>query len=158
MGRRSDFSQKTADTICDRLAEGESLRSICKREGMPAKGTVMRWLAQNKEFQDQYARAREAQADAIFDEILDIADDATNDWMLRNSDEGDAYQVNGEHIQRSRVRIDARKWMAGKLRPKVYGDKLDLNHGTQPGDPLQEFFKAVSDGSGRIGTDRQTET
>ena len=73
---------------------------------------------------DHYARAREAQADAIFDEIIDIADNAQNDWMERNGERGGSgYELNGEHIQRSRVRIDARKWMAGKLRPKVYGDK-----------------------------------
>lgn len=75
-------------------------------------------------------RARETQADAIFDEILDIADDGSNDWMEKHDGEGGniGWRENGEAIQRSRLRIDARKWMAGKLRPKVYGDKVELEH------------------------------
>ena len=62
----------------------------------------------------------------MFDEILEIADDATNDWMERNGEGDAAYSLNGEHVQRSRIRIDARKWMAGKLRPKVYGEKQTI--------------------------------
>lgn len=130
-GRPSEFTQETADRLCERIADGESLRSICTDEDMPNKATVFRWLAKFPPFSDQYARARETQADTIFDEILDIADDGTNDWLEQNGqgDESVGWRVNGEHIQRSRVRIDARKWMAGKLRPKVYGEKLDVNHG-----------------------------
>lgn len=125
MAARTEFSQEVFDEICERLADGESLRAICSEDEMPNKASVFRWLANDKTLSDQYARAREAQADALFDEILDIADDARNDWMERRG-EGDAgWVANGEHIQRSRVRIDARKWMAGKMRPKVYGEKLD---------------------------------
>jgi hypothetical protein len=123
----AEFDQDTFDRICERIADGESLRAICKDADMPSKTSVFRWLAKDATLSDQYARAREAQADAIFDEILDIADDGANDWMETSSEEGSAWRLNGEHIQRSRVRIDARKWMAGKLRPKVYGDKLDLD-------------------------------
>jgi hypothetical protein len=123
----AEFSQDVFDRICERIAEGESLRAICADEDMPSKANVFRWLAVNKEAADQYARAREVQADAIFDEIIDIADDATNDWMEVNGQDDAGYRANGEHIQRSRLRIDARKWMAGKLRPKVYGDKLELS-------------------------------
>lgn len=123
-----DFSDDLADQICEGIADGRSLRSICNDVGMPNKATVFRWLAGNEAFRDRYARARDAQADAIFDEILDIADDASNDWMERRGEEDSGWVVNGEHVQRSRIRIDARKWMAGKLRPKVYGDKLDVEH------------------------------
>lgn len=93
---------------------------------MPAPSTVCKWLAQNEAFREQYARARELQADAIFDETLDIADDATNDWMERYSKEDQSlgWQLNGEHVQRSKLRIETRKWMAGKLRPKKYGEKI----------------------------------
>lgn len=78
-----------------------------------------------------YAHAREAQAATLFDEILDIADDARNDWMEKRSAEGEqvGWQENGEAIRRSQLRIDARKWVAGKLRPKKYGDKLDVERG-----------------------------
>lgn len=120
------FSQETADIICERIAAGESVRTICADEGMPACSTVFKWLSENEAFSEQYARARETQADTIFDEILEIADDARNDWMERRGEEDAGWVANGEHIQRSRLRIDARKWMAGKLRPKKYGEKLEL--------------------------------
>jgi len=87
---------------------------------MPAVGSVCRWLAENDGFREQYARAREAQADTLADEILDIADDGTNDWMAR---EDGSLEYNGDHIQRSRLRVDARKWIASKLKPKVYGER-----------------------------------
>jgi hypothetical protein len=125
---RTPFNQETFDEICEQIADGKSLREICQAENMPNKSSVFRWLAKDPVLCDQYARAREAQADAIVDEILSIADDASNDFMERQTDAGASWVVNGEHIQRSRVRIDARKWLAGKLRPKVYGEKLDLNH------------------------------
>jgi hypothetical protein len=93
---------------------------------------VFRWLGDDRyaKFREQYARAREAQADAIFDEILDIADDGSNDWMERRREDGSVDEVvNHEHIQRSKLRVDARKWMAGKLAPKKYGEKVQLDHG-----------------------------
>ena len=123
------FSQNVFDAICDRIAQGESLRAICKDEDMPTAQNFCKWLARDEtgELRQQYARAREDQADTIFDEILEIADNATNDWMERQGEGAIGYQLNGEHVQRSRLRIDARKWMAGKLRPKVYGEKLDLS-------------------------------
>lgn len=100
-------------TICDRISNGESLRAICSDAGMPAASTVFLWLDEDATFSEHYARAREAQADALFDEILSIADEEKED------------------VQRSRLRVDARKWMAGKLKPKKYGDKLELEHGGQ---------------------------
>ncbi len=137
-GRPSAFSEDIADTICERLADGESLRAICAEEGMPSKSMVFRWLGQHEAFRDQYERARETQADAIFDEILDIADDGSNDWMERKTSDGSAGDVilNGEAIQRSRLRVDARKWMAGKLRPKKYGDKVAVEATGKDGAPL----------------------
>lgn len=118
-------------TICDRIANGESLRSICSGDDTPAASTVFLWLADDSTFSEQYARAREAQADALFDEILDIADDGRNDWMERKNkdDQNIGWVENGEALRRSALRVDARKWMAGKLKPKKYGDKLELEHG-----------------------------
>jgi hypothetical protein len=97
---------------------------------MPDKSTVFRWLAVNEPFRDQYARAREAQADYYAEEIIDISDDGSNDWMERRSEAekgagvNTGWVLNGEHVQRSKLRVDARKWIASKLKPKVYGDKL----------------------------------
>ncbi len=75
-----------------------------------------------------YTHARDAQADALFDETLEIADDGRNDWMERHNEEGEAigWRENGEAIRRSQLRIDTRKWIAAKLRPKKYGDKQQI--------------------------------
>ena len=126
MARPSEFSDKTAAVILERIASGESLRAICEAEEMPARSTVFQWLSKRDEFADQYARAREEQADAIFDEILSIADDGRNDWMERNYGENVGWIENGEALRRSALRIDARKWMAGKLRPKKYGERSQM--------------------------------
>lgn len=135
-GRPSDFSDAMAAEICDRLCAGESLRTICRDEHMPVCSTVFVWLSKHKAFAEQYARARDVQADAIFEEILDIADDARNDWMERRGEDDAGWQANGEHIQRSRLRVDARKWMAGKLAPKKYGEKTALELSGKDGAPL----------------------
>lgn len=123
--------------ICERLMEGESLRSIVCAEGMPGRSTVHRWLADDTEFRDQYARARAIQADTLFDEMLDIADDGSNDWIERRREDGSTETVlDHEHVQRSKLRVDTRKWMASKLAPKKYGDDLMLRHADADGGPL----------------------
>jgi hypothetical protein len=136
LGRPTDFSQDLADQLCERLADGESLRSICEEDAMPNKATVFRWLAKFPDFSDQYARARETQADSLFDEILSIADDGRNDWMKRNHGDDERWVENGEALRRSQLRVDARKWMAGKLRPKKYGEKITQEHTGEDGGPL----------------------
>ena len=125
----AEFSQGLFDRICERIAEGESLRGICEGADMPSTTAVKKWLIKDDggALVAQYARAREMQADTLFEDILDISDDARNDWMAREGEGAAGYALNGEHIQRSKLRVDARKWMAGKLRPKVYGDKVDLS-------------------------------
>jgi len=132
MGRPSDFTQETADIICERIADGESLRSICLSEQMPNKATVFRWLADPKhvDFATKYAHAREAQADSLVDEMTDIADDGSNDWMERKNSDGEniGWQENGEALRRSALRISSRQWIAEKLKPKKYGAKLDVEH------------------------------
>lgn len=153
IGRPSDYTQETADTICERLANGESLRKICQSEEMPSQSMVFRWLAAHASFREQYAHAREAQADAIFDESLDIADDGSNDWMERNDPENPGWQANGEHLQRSKLRIDTRKWMAGKLRPKVYGDKVINEHSGIDGAPIET--RSTLDLSGMTPEERE---
>ena len=123
MGRPSNYSQEIVSAICERLANGESLRKICADDDMPAISAVFQWLSLHKEFAEQYARAREVQADTLFDEILEIADNGQNDTY---TDENGNIRTDQDVIARSRLRVDSRKWMAGKLRPKVYGDKLAL--------------------------------
>lgn len=125
MARPSSFTQAKADLICERLATGESLRSICSSDDMPSQTSVFRWLRDNESFREQYARAREDQAETIFDEMLDIADDSSLDRIPGK--EGGSI-VDLDHIQRSRLRIDARKWVLGKLAPKKYGERQHIEH------------------------------
>ena len=132
--RPSEYSHAVADAICEELANGRSLRAICVDDGMPSKSTVFRWLAANMEFRDQYARAREAQADALADEILDIADDGGNDTY---TDDDGRERVNVDVIARSRLRVDARKWIAAKLKPRVYGDKIAAELSGVDGRPIE---------------------
>ncbi len=144
MARPSKFTQAIAGTICERIAEGKSLRSICEDGKMPAARTVHRWLADEKrgdEFRQQYARARIAQADTLFDQILAIADDGKND--THKTEDGREI-VDHEHIQRSRLRVDARKWMAAKLAPKKYGEKLALG-GDDTAPPIEVIQRVIVD-------------
>ena len=142
MGRPSLFTQQVADTICERLVKGDSLRSICEDPDLPCITTVMMWLRQpdRADFLKQYTRAREIQAETMAEEILEIADNATNDWMERNGQNDPGWAANGENVQRSRLRVEARKWLASKLLPKKYGEKVDVEHSgdvrimMQPGD------------------------
>jgi len=132
-GRPSSYTVKIGDLICERLAEGESLRSICAGDDMPNKATVFRWLATVEAFRDQYARAREAQADALFDEILHIADTPLIGKKTKEGPNG-LETTEGDMIEHRRLQVDARKWLAGKLRPKVYGDKI--THANDAENPL----------------------
>jgi transposase-like protein len=120
-GRPSTYSQDLVEEICLLISEDLSVRKICERQGLPERRTIYRWLAQHDEFRHQYARARELQADYLFDECLDIADEA-KDLV---------------EIQRARLRIDARKWMAGKLAPKKYGDKVTQEISGLERDPVR---------------------
>lgn len=132
-GRPTDYNVQIADEICERLSEGESLRSICREDKMPCKATVFRWLVHNKQFADQYDRSRQEQAELLADEIVDIADESTNDKYI---DDNGNERTNNEAIARSRLRVDARKWVASKLKPKKYGDKTTTEIGGIDGAPI----------------------
>ncbi|RWL45287.1 MAG: terminase small subunit protein [Mesorhizobium sp.] len=138
MARPTIYSDELANSICEQIAEGKSLRSICLAEDMPAKSSVFAWLADpaRDDFRTKYAHAREAQADVLVDEMTDIADDGSNDWMERKNSDGavTGWQENGEALRRSALRISARQWIAEKLRPKKYGSKVALTDGD--GGPL----------------------
>lgn len=135
MTRRRVFTRDLADTICERLAEGESLRTICESEGMPTERAVRDWALEDIEksedyegFGSQYARAREIGYLKLADELIDIADDGSNDWMKRKKDGNTVEVPNQEVISRSRLRVDTRKWILSKMLPKVYGDKITTEH------------------------------
>lgn len=123
------YTPERGDKICEYVAMGESMRTIAARKGMPAMSTIFKWLRENQDFSEQYARAKEDCADALVEDILDIADDGSNDYMEKLDKEGNVigWVQNGEAVQRSRVRIDSRKWLAMKLKPKRYGDRLSVD-------------------------------
>jgi hypothetical protein len=123
-GRPSDYNEDIATTICDRLADGESLRAICASAGMPNKATVLRWIGRHEEFREQYAWAREEQADDILKEVIGIADDSSGDYVEKTLPDGKVVMaLNEENIRRARLRINTRFKTAALLAPKKYGKR-----------------------------------
>lgn len=118
LGRPADYSVEIATEICNLIAAGRSLVSICRDEdGMPNRCTVGRWLEKNEDFRIMYARAREDQADTLADEIVAIADEPPPQTE-HGTDSG--------AVAHQRLRVDARKWVAAKLKPKKYGENATL--------------------------------
>ena len=131
---RRVFDQKVADIICIGLSEGMSLRQILKADTtgvLPAQSTVYDWLLRHPLFAEQYARAREEQADTNADEILEIADEMPPEY----TDEKGRTSLDVTYIQWQKNRIEARKWTAAKLRPKKYGDRVAVE-GVEGGAPI----------------------
>lgn len=124
-GRPSTFTQEIADSICEQIADGKSLRSICAAEEMPAKSSVFKWLSQHKDFADQYTRARESQADALFDDLADVAEEALK-------------AETAVEVSARKLVVDTHKWRLSKIAPKKYGEKLEL-----AGDPKAPLGIAV---------------
>jgi hypothetical protein len=124
------YSEEVAAAICSQIASGDSLKTICNREGMPDRAAVFMWLKREEGFLAMYNAAVAERAECHAEEILDIADDGTNDWMEQNAKDNAGWRVNGEAIQRSRVRIDTRKWLMSKLHPTKYGDfqRVEVTH------------------------------
>ena len=156
-GRPTKYTKAIADKICAELAMGKSMRTVCKDPKLPCMKTVFNWLRDCEDFLQQYERAKEEAADALVDEMLGIADDGVNDYYfdaiinkldpdmtvaeLAGEDEGlNALRAllaknRPENVQRSRLRLDARKWIASKLKPKKYGDKM--LHGGDEDNPVR---------------------
>src|SRR6266404_4568495 len=133
-GRPSTYAPALGLAICERLVDGESLRAICNDAEMPARLTVFRWLAAHPDFCNQYARAREAQADALAEEVLAIGDDARGDLVV---DADGKVTTRWENVQRSRLRCDNRKWFCAKVAPKKYGDRVTAELSGPDGRPIE---------------------
>ena len=136
MGRPTDFTPELTRIICELIAGGLSLRAICQDGTMPGQTSVFRWLADpaRGEFREQYARAREAQADALVDQIIAIADapligaiTTEKEVVVDGSLEPVTETRTADAVERARLMVDARKWAAAKLAPKKYGNKLELS-------------------------------
>lgn len=121
-----DKEQKDAiiQDVCYQIAEeGKSLRSILKDENLPAMSTFMKWISESEQYARAYATAVELRADLLVEDILNIADNVGQD-MVENED--GIPVINHAVIQRDRLRVDSRKWLAARMNPKKYGDKLNL--------------------------------
>jgi hypothetical protein len=140
MARPTDYTLELTDTICARLSEGESMRSICRDEDMPVLTTIFRWLREKPEFKQQYDIAKEESAESLADEMVDIADNEVSQPLIVN---GEPVMIDGKVVEvvdstavaHAKLRIDTRKWAASKLKPKKYGEKIqnentnvDLTH------------------------------
>ena len=121
-GRPSTYDAVIAVKICEQLSDGISLREICRQDGMPPWQTVYSWMERDVSLVEAIARAREIGYDALAEECLKIADDGTNDYV-----EGErGPQLNSEHIQRSKLRIETRLKLLAKWNPKKYGERVQV--------------------------------
>lgn len=151
-GRPSTYTAEIAEAICALLADGQTLREICRDEDMPSESTVRSWALDDRDgFFAHYTRAREIGYHSMADETLEIADNGHNDWMERNGEDDEGWQANGEHLQRSRLRVDTRKWFLAKALPKIYGDKIDVNNKHDLSDPMKELLEHVAANGKRLG-------
>jgi hypothetical protein len=124
-GRPSKFTPALAERILAGLAEGRSLRAVAAEPGMPGRATILRWVATDRDFRDQYARAREICLECWADDIVGIADAVEADLVA---------------IARARLQIDARKWMLARLLPRKYGDRVQQDTTVNAGDGLAELL------------------
>ena len=126
IGRPSKYTKQIAESICEQLSEGIPLREICRQDGMPAWRTIYDWMRQDEALSTAIAHARDLGYDSLAEECLDIADDANNDWMERTDKDGRSlgWVVNGEHVQRSKLRIETRLKLLAKFNPKKYGESV----------------------------------
>ena len=120
VGRPTVMTAEVKQAILDRIVAGETVSRICRDDAMPSKAAVFRALAADEKFRDDYTRATSMRAEAWADEILDIAADDRKDVMPGKGVQGSTL-VNGAAVQRSRLRVDAHKWLMAQMAPKKYG-------------------------------------
>lgn len=149
-GRATKYTQTLASTICLRLAEGESLRAVCTDLGI-SPGTVIGWVVDNRDgFAARYSRATEIRGEGYANEVAEILDTEPKTVTTTRPDGTVEVKVDPAHVAWLKNRADGRKWIASKLRPKVYGEKLELdgNLKVDIGAALDAARKRVMDGQG----------
>lgn len=121
---RKGKTKQIVDAFLKQCALGKSIKTISKDPSMPGFSTLWKWISEDEEINKKYWLAKQVTADIYAEEIVDIADDGSNDWMESNDPKNAGYALNKENIQRSRLRVDARKWSAAKLMPKRYSERV----------------------------------
>ena len=127
-GRPTIHSKELEYKICEHVANGKSLRTVCAMDDMPAMTTIFRWLDEKPSFREQYARAKESMADALTEDMLVIPDEE-------------------EDVARARLKVDTRKWIASKLKAKKYGDSTQIKHADADGNKLEGIDVSIIPGA-----------
>ena len=142
-GRPTDYNPEIAARICELVAtttHGLKKLTVLNPE-LPHMDTIYVWRYRHKEFAEQYAEAKRKQADLLAEEIINIADDGLNDTYI--NDDGKV-MVDHDVVQRSRLRIDTRKWIACKLLPKVYGERVQVDNDNGDQNELAKIRELVA--------------
>ena len=138
-GAPSLYTPEVAAAICHDIAIGHTVAQAARNAGIAPK-TIFAWRLQHADFGELYARAKAAQMDYFAEELIEIADDGSNEWIER---EGKPALLNREHVQRSQLRVDTRKWLMSKLAAQQYRDRQEL---TGPGGtPLFDRLMNMTD-------------
>jgi hypothetical protein len=141
-GRPSKYNEKLAEELCIAIATTpKGLHHICNsRDDFPTPSTVLLWRLKHDEFSAKYARAKQMQIEAFVNDIIEISDDNSRD-VTEDKDGND--KPNHEFMQRSRLRVDSRKWLASKLMPKLYGDRIAVETEDGNQNELKEQLKEL---------------
>ncbi len=119
-GRPNEYTQETADRVCEMIANGYSLRKVCAEENMPVASTVFKWMRENEDFSKHYAKACAERTEAQNEEMLELGDEAIS--LAQSVD----VKASGAVVNAVRLKSDNLKWVMSKMKPKKFGDKLDL--------------------------------
>ena len=158
------YGPEISDKICSDIEAGMSVGQICRQDGYPEKKSVYRWLAKHDEFLSDYRAAKISGIEALVDQMMDIANDASDDFKRDSNgellrDKKGNRILDGEHVQRSRLRIDTIKWVATKLVPRLYGDnkhvEVDVKVGVKALTDDQLAKKITSLKDQLYGSDKQ---
>lgn len=127
VGRPTTYNQELVDSICEQLALGLPIRTVCAGEGMPAISTLFKWIREHEIFSKQYATAKQEAADAMAEELLYIADTPQLGEEITIRANGDEEIKRSDMLGHRRLQVDSRKWLMAKMKPKKYGDRLDMS-------------------------------
>lgn len=142
VGRPNEYNQDKAVILCAYISDGMSLRTACKQKDMPDPSTVFRWMRENEEFYKQYARATEERTEAMAEDIIDISDESLE--VIKKGGE----KKSGAYAQAQRLRVDTRKWIMAKMKPKKYADSIDV---TSDGKAIVGNTIVIKDFNGTAG-------
>lgn len=136
--------------LLERLANGETLIQVCRDKRMPVESGIRRKALEDQEFGAKYTRAREIGYLRMADDLLEIVDDGSNDWMTIKRGDAEIDVLNREAVDRSKLRAATRQWLLAKALPKLYGDKLSVNATHEAGDSFKALWAKLSErGAGK---------